>query len=62
MKKEPKHPHPKDMGNGEFSSTGGLEVYKLLWGLQGRLGRVEGVQVLQGVLTGVILAKIFGAI
>lgn len=60
--KKSKHPHPKDMTNGEFSSTGGLEIYKLLWGIQGRVGRLEGTQVVQGILTGVILAKLFGAI
>ena len=50
MAKEPKHKHPKEMTNGDFNSSGGLEIYKLLWGLQGRVGRLEG-----GFAIGVVL-------
>lgn len=57
-----KHPHPKEMENGEFSTTGGLEVYKLLWGLQGRLSRAEAAVALLASLQAVILAKLFGAL
>ena len=59
MTKE-KRKHPKEMTNGEFSTTGGLEVYKLLWGLQGRVGRLEGGFTLVILLLGAILAKLQG--
>ncbi len=63
MSKKPKVPKPKhpDEVNGGFASEGGLEMYRLLWGLQGRVGRLEGIMVLVPVLLGVIIAKLFGA-
>lgn len=36
------HPHPDEMGNGEFQSSGGLISYQLLYDLIGRVGRLEG--------------------
>jgi len=59
--KEPKHPHPKKMGNGQFNSQGGLEVYKLLWGLQGQVGRTEGMIAFLALSQGAILGRVFGA-
>lgn len=57
-----KTPHPKDVeNNGHFNTKGGFEIYKLLYGLQGRVGRLEGTQVVQTIISGVILAKLFGA-
>lgn len=56
--KESKHPHPKEMTNGEFTTKGGLEVYKLLWGLQGRVGRLEASVGFLMLLMGAILAKL----
>ena len=55
-----KKKHPKEMTNGEFQTSGGLEVYKLLWGLQGRVGRLEGGFVLIILLLGAILSKLQG--
>lgn len=60
MKRQPKHPNPKEMTNGEFATSGGLEVYKLLWGLQGRVGRLEGGFALIILLLGAILTKLQG--
>ena len=58
--KEP-NPHTPDM----FSSAGGWEMYKLLFNLSGRIGRLEGRQaiILALILAilGVILAKLQGA-
>ena len=56
-----KHPHPKDMDNGQFDTSGGLEIYKLLWGLQGRMGRTEGILAIVAGTQGIILARVFGA-
>lgn len=42
MPKRPKHPHPDEMGNGEFSTAGGLKTYEVLYDLIGRVGRLEG--------------------
>lgn len=53
--------HPKDMENGEFATQGGLEVYKLLWGLQGRLGRAEGIIAVLTASQVAILGRVFGA-
>ena len=59
---KPKHPHPKEMeGNGSFTSEGGLEVYKLLWGFQGRVTRLEVLVAVLSTGHGVLLAKVFGA-
>ena len=55
-----KHPHPKDMTNGEFATIGGLEGYKLLYALQGRVGRLEGGVALGIILLGAILTKLQG--
>jgi len=56
-----KHPHPKEMENGEFTTVGGLEVYKLLWGLQGRVGRAEGMIAFLASSQVAILGRVFGA-
>ena len=59
MKKSPKvskTPHPSEVeGNGHFTSDGGLDIYKLLWGLQGRVGRLEGGFAVGFVLLGTII-------
>lgn len=57
-----KHPRPEEVENNDhFPNKGGFEIYKLLYGLQGRVGRLEGTQVVQAILTSVVLAKLFGA-
>ena len=58
--KESKHPHPDKMTNGEFQSEGGLEIYKLLFGLQGRVGKLEAAVGFLVLLMGAILAKLEG--
>ena len=42
-------------GNGYFTSDGGFSIYSLLWNLQGRMGRVEGIVAIGAVLIGAIL-------
>ena len=57
-----KHPHPKELeGNGDFPTKGGLEVYKLLWGLQGRLSRTEAAVAILASSQVAILGRVFGA-
>ena len=58
MSKEPKPKHPKDMGNGHFNTQGGLDIYKLLWGLQGRMSRVEAGWGFNSLLLAAILTKL----
>lgn len=61
MSKKPKLPKPPspDELNGDHDR--GFEVYKLLWALQGRVGRLEGLMLLIPAMLGVLLAKAFGA-
>ena len=60
--KEPKltkTPHPSEVeGNGHFTSDGGLDIYKLLWGLQGRMSRVEAGWAFNSLLLAAILTKL----
>jgi len=58
---KPKRKHPDEMTNGEFTTEGGLEVYKLLWGLQGRLGRAEASIAFLTATQVAILGRVFGA-
>jgi hypothetical protein len=58
--RRPQHPHP-DKINGEFQSEGGRHIYSLLWGLTGRVGRLEGGFLILTLLLGAILAKLEGA-
>ena len=53
MGQKPKH--PKEMGNGQFKSEGGLELYTIVFGLIGRVGRLEGGFVIVIVLLTAIL-------
>ena len=59
MKKSPKvskTPHPSEVeGNGHFQSDGGFSIYSLLWNLQGRMGRVEGIVAIGALLIASIL-------
>lgn len=61
MSKKPKLPKPPrpDELNGDHDR--GFEVYKLLWNLQGRMGRMEMAYVLLQTTVIVLLAKAFGA-
>ena len=45
-----KPPKPDEL-NGDHDR--GFEIYKMLWGLQGRIGRLEGTMLL---LTGLLIA------
>ena len=54
----PKPKHPKEMGNGQFGSEGGFEMYKLIYGLAGRVGRLEGAYAVMILLLGAILTKL----
>ena len=54
-----KTPHPSEVeGNGHFTSDGGLDIYKLLWGLQGRVGRLEGMWLVDKLILGVVMTKL----
>ena len=57
--KVPKAKHPSEV-NGGFNSTGGEELYNLLWGLQGRVSKLEGGFVIVIVLLAAVLAKLQG--
>jgi len=59
-KKKPPHPDEVE-NNGHFPNKGGFEIYKLLYGLQGRVSKLEGGFVLVILLLGAILAKLQGA-
>ncbi len=57
-KKLPKPPSPEQL-NGDHDR--GFEVYKMLWTMQGRIGRMEAAYVLLQAAVIVLLAKEFGA-
>lgn len=56
------YPHPRELSNGDFISKGGLELYKLVYGLNGRIGRAEGSIVVLVGAQGVIIARLFGVL
>ncbi len=53
-----KPPRPDEL-NGDHDR--GFEVYKMLWNMQGRIGRMEAAYVLLQAAVVVLLAKAFGA-
>ena len=55
--KLPKPKHPSEV-NGGFNTVGGRELYNLLWGLQGRVSKLEGGFVIIIVLLAAVLAKL----
>lgn len=59
--KLPKTPHPSD-ANGDFASKGGENIYTLLWGLQGRVSRLEAGFAIIILLLGTVLGKLFEVI
>ncbi len=68
MPKLPKPKHPDDMNGTDFNSPGGREIHSVVWGMNARLGKVEGILTMMLVLIpvifgmlGVLLAKAFGA-
>ena len=57
-KKHVDHPDPESMQNGEFTSKGGFEIYKMLYVLNGRVSKLEAKQAIMWLITTGLVAGI----
>ncbi len=54
--------HPSEVNGDSFQSPGGKNLYDMMYGIHGRVSRLEAGGAIVLLLLGVILAKLFGAI
>ncbi len=58
----PKTPHPEDMNGDSFNSSGGHNMYALIWNINERVGKLEGKVLLLLAFIPPLLMLILGTL